>query len=366
MSDVACAPVWLDWGMSGIYAAVEIAAPVESVFEKYVQYERHPEWQPGLLRATLVSDGPVARGTRGLEVRRLFGREVSFPYEITEHVAPSRSAFATLEGALQPAGVARFAPVAAGTRMEFEMELRARGPLRVVSGLLVPLFRRQTRQDLERFKVWVQGELSADAPAPGLREASVKRHRAFDPRRVGELECTAWVAYYRRDWLAFLRSAVGLTRHTFGLPWPSTLRGAWLVLRANQLWAPFPVNDPDGARRTMESFYRLIARRYGESFDPARAAALEVEWWRVHREHQHSDAGGDDRALVDALSALYAYAYAVPEASVQPAAEQRALAMHYSDAWVAGGCDLQSPFIAEERAALVRSYAGLLAAVHRL
>ena len=40
-------------GMSGgIYAVVEIAAPVESVFEKYAQYERHPEWQPGLLRAT--------------------------------------------------------------------------------------------------------------------------------------------------------------------------------------------------------------------------------------------------------------------------------------------------------------------------
>jgi len=43
----------------GIYAVVEIAAPVESVFEKYAQYDRHPEWQPGLLRATLVSDGPV-------------------------------------------------------------------------------------------------------------------------------------------------------------------------------------------------------------------------------------------------------------------------------------------------------------------
>ena len=209
--------------MSGICAVVEIAAPVESVFEKYAQYDRHPEWQAGLLRATLVGDGPVACGTRGLEVRRLFGREVSFPYQITEHVAPCRSAFATLDGVLRPAGVARFAPVAAGTRMEFEMELRARGPLRVVSRLLVPVFNRQTRQDLERFKAWVQAELSDDAPGPGPREASVKRHRAFDPRRVGGLECAAWVAYYRRDWLAFLRSAVGLTRHTFGLPLASIL-----------------------------------------------------------------------------------------------------------------------------------------------
>ncbi len=197
-------------------------------------------------------------------------------------------------------------------------------------------------------------------------ERRVQPHRAFDPRLVGRLECAAWVAYYRREWLRFLRSAVGLTRHTFGLPWPATLYGAWLVLRANQLWAPFPDNDPEGARRAMERFYRLLAGRYGESFDPARAAALEVEWWRVHREHQHTDAEGDDRPLVDALSALYAYAYGVPESEVLVAAEQRALAMRYSDAWVRGGCDLASPLIVEERAALVRSYAGLLAAAHRL
>jgi len=81
----------------------------------------------------------------------------------------------------------------------------------------------------------------------------------------------------------------------------------------------------------MESFYRLIARRYGEPFAPARAAALEVEWWRVHREHQHAAAGEDDRPLVDGLTALYAYTYAVSEESVRPAAEQRALAMDYSD-----------------------------------
>jgi hypothetical protein len=192
----------------------------------------------------------------------------------------------------------------------------------------------------------------------------VKAHRAFDPRRVGALETTAWVTYYRREWLRFLRAAVALTRHTFGLPWPATLLGAWYVLRANQLWAPFPDNDPDGARLTMERFYGLVARRHAERFDPARAAALEVEWWRVHREGQHSDEQ-DNRPLVEALSALYAYVYGVTEQEARIAAEQRALAMEYSDRWVKDGCDPTSPLIDEERAALVRSYAGLLAAVHR-
>ena len=141
-------------------------------------------------------------------------------------------------------------------------------------------------------------------------------HRSFDPRRVGNLEAAAWIAYYRREWLSFLRAAVSLTRHTFGLSWPSTLRGAWLVLRANQLWAPYPNNDPEGARRAMERFYRLVAERHGDTFDARRASELEVEWWRVHRAHQHDGSGGaDEGPLIAALCALYAYVYRVPEAA---------------------------------------------------
>ncbi|MEA2315505.1 MAG: hypothetical protein QOI03_2197 [Solirubrobacteraceae bacterium] len=38
--------------------------------------------------------------------------------------------------------------------------------------------------------------------------------------------------------------------------------------------------------------------------------------------------------------------------------------MRYSGKWVTAGCDLESPLIDDERAALVRSYTGLLAAFH--
>ena len=114
----------------------------------------------------------------------------------------------------------------------------------------------------------------------------------------------------------------------------------------------------------MERFYRLVAARHGEPFDVAQAARLEVEWWRVHRDVQRR-AIGDEAALADALAALYAHVYAVPAGEVRPAAEQRALAMRHSDRWVQEGCDLASPLVAEEREALVRSYAALLAAVHR-
>ena len=84
----------------------------------------------------------------------------------------------------------------------------------------------------------------------------------------------------------------------------------------------------------------------------------------VHRERQqHPD--GSPASWSTALARLYGYLYSEPEAAVRPAAEHRAEAMDLSDEWVAQGCQPDSSLIAAEHAALVRSYASLLAAVHR-
>jgi hypothetical protein len=187
--------------------------------------------------------------------------------------------------------------------------------------------------------------------------------RSFDPRKVGGLECRAWETYYRRKWAAFLVASVGLVRSAFRMSWPRTLVGAWLVLRANMVWAPFPDNDPAKARALMRRFYQLLRKSDQASFDPTRASELEVEWWRVHREHQH--AGDSVEGLVKALQDLYAYTYQADQASVREAAALRAEAMDVSDRWVEAGSDPANPLLAEERALLVRSYAALLAAVHR-
>jgi hypothetical protein len=193
--------------------------------------------------------------------------------------------------------------------------------------------------------------------------SSVWPHRSFDPQLVGALECAAWVAYYRRDWLAFLASGIQVSRNVFGLSWKATIQCSWLILRANQLWAPFPNNGPERSRRMMERFYRIVQRLYTEPFDPATAAEREVQWWRIHRDNQHSPSRNAFPALADALSRLYSHVYGVSEPSVRRAAEQRAFAMRYSDRRIREGCPPDSALIDRERAVLVRSYAGQLAAV---
>jgi hypothetical protein len=127
--------------------------------------------------------------------------------------------------------------------------------------------------------------------------------RSLDPRAVGALGCPAWETYYRRKWAAFLLASVGMVRAAFGMSWPRTVQGAWLVLRANQKWAPVPDNDPQAALQLMTRFYRLLVASEGARFDPARAAELEVEWWRAHRAAQAGSGSAASEELIGALLA---------------------------------------------------------------
>jgi hypothetical protein len=202
--------------------------------------------------------------------------------------------------------------------------------------------------------------LSARAPS---------RLRTFDPVRLAELEYRAWVGYYLRRWPQVLAASVGLVRVGFGMGWYRTLYGAWLVLRANQLWAPYPDNDADGARSCMRRFYNLVRIAHGEPADPAKAAELEVDWWRAHRENQHQDGphtvdSEPAEELVQSLTRLYCYLYREPDTALRPAAVHRARAMDLSDEWNRQGRQPDSPLLPLEHAALVRCYATLLAAVH--
>jgi hypothetical protein len=189
--------------------------------------------------------------------------------------------------------------------------------------------------------------------------------RTFNPVRLGHYEADAWIAYYRRQWARFLVAAVGMVRNGFRLSPVKSVQGAWFVLKANQLWAPFPDNNPAGALGYMRRFYALVKRAHGETFNVDEAARLEIGWWRAHRELQHVDVypSATEEALISALAYLYAYVYGVPVAAVRDAAAARAEAMNTSDKWVADGRDPNSPALVAERDALIRGYKLLRATV---
>jgi hypothetical protein len=81
-----------------------------------------------------------------------------------------------------------------------------------------------------------------------------------------------WVAYYLRRWTHLLVASARLLWLGFGTDLARILQGAWLMLRAVQLWAPSPDNDPAAAQARMRELYGLVRLSCGQPADPARAA----------------------------------------------------------------------------------------------
>ena len=72
-----------------------------------------------------------------------------------------------------------------------------------------------------------------------------------------------------------------MVRTGFGTDPVRTVVGAYHVLRANQLWAPYPHNDPDGAR-AFAAFGWLARRQRDPGGGRAAEEAAAVEADRGH------------------------------------------------------------------------------------
>jgi uncharacterized protein YndB with AHSA1/START domain len=67
-----------------------INRPVEVVFAALHDYDKAPQWFPGLTEARQTSDGPLGVGTTLMWIGRHLGRSYESPSEHTEYVPNTR------------------------------------------------------------------------------------------------------------------------------------------------------------------------------------------------------------------------------------------------------------------------------------
>ena len=139
--------------MSNFRHEIFIARPVETVFAAVANVHTHPQWQDGLLKELVESDSYARVGARGAEVRRMFGREVRFPYEITIYKPPSVWGFLALEGPIRPSAILTFISQNNGTLLKSEL---------TISGLMGVLVGRamfsQQRKNYARLKELLEAD----------------------------------------------------------------------------------------------------------------------------------------------------------------------------------------------------------------
>lgn len=67
-----------------------IQAPPTAVMEAMTNLDAWPRWMPGLVRVEKLSEGPFDLGSRWRDTRKVFGREASEVFNVTEFEPPGR------------------------------------------------------------------------------------------------------------------------------------------------------------------------------------------------------------------------------------------------------------------------------------
>jgi uncharacterized protein YndB with AHSA1/START domain len=138
--------------MSHIEREIVIDRPVEEVFDFVADGRNEPRYNPHMLRAEQVPDGPIGPGTQFRTEVTTNGRSMEMVYEIDAYERPQRLAARTIKGAIDVLSTVTFASVPAGTRMRWAWELEPRGVLKLISPLIAPMMRRRLDTVLAKIK----------------------------------------------------------------------------------------------------------------------------------------------------------------------------------------------------------------------
>ena len=151
---------------------------------------------------------------------------------------------------------------------------------------------------------------------------NMDRTLTLQPERVASFEAAGWKAYYDRKRLKMLRLLVLLCQEQFHIPFPQSLLAASYTTRASLAWVPVE-HDEHKVLTYLEKFYRVARRYSGLQYDVKRVAALEFQYFDVHRRLAGK---GEKEELVQTLIALHSALFGLTPQQARESAQWRLLA----------------------------------------
>lgn len=98
-----------------------IKKPIDVVFAAVADVQTHPKWQEGLVRSESGHLDQTGVGATGTEIRKMFGREMGFPYRIPLYDPPHTWGFEAISGPIRPAASLHFSSQNGGTLIKSEL-----------------------------------------------------------------------------------------------------------------------------------------------------------------------------------------------------------------------------------------------------
>jgi uncharacterized protein YndB with AHSA1/START domain len=142
--------------MVHIAGSVTIDAPVDEVFDLVADERNEPKYNPRIVRAEKVSEGPVGSGARFVAEPRGMGAKGEMTVEVVEYERPNRLGTTVRSSSMQVEGTVTFDEVEGGTRLTWDWDLGLVGRMRVLSPVLAVIGPRWERRNWVGLKDYLE------------------------------------------------------------------------------------------------------------------------------------------------------------------------------------------------------------------
>ena len=133
-----------------------INRPVTEVWAFLQQPNSEAAWHPGVIEVKITSPGGLGLGATGIEVRKVFGRRMEFPWEITQF-EPGRSVTTrSAGGPVAWESTYHLETIENGTSFVFDYRQEATGLWRLLLAGAPVVMRKQAKSDLANLKKAVE------------------------------------------------------------------------------------------------------------------------------------------------------------------------------------------------------------------
>jgi uncharacterized protein YndB with AHSA1/START domain len=122
--------------MTHIVGEVTIKAPVNEVFDMVADERNEPRYNPRIVRAEKLDDGPVGAGSRFVAEPKGMGSKGAMILTILEYERPHRLHNVVRSSYMDVDGTLTFAEVTSGTRLTWDWTMTMVGPWRLLSPVL--------------------------------------------------------------------------------------------------------------------------------------------------------------------------------------------------------------------------------------
>jgi uncharacterized protein YndB with AHSA1/START domain len=140
-------------------ADVTIKRPLEEVFAFVSDAAQFPQWQKAVVESRQTSDGPPGVGETGINVRKVMGQNIETHWVVTAYQVNEGYAVKSTEGGPVAYELTyTFTPVEGGTRVQCTLQAEAKGPLKVMEGMIAGSVKQEFAEDHERLKTLLESQ----------------------------------------------------------------------------------------------------------------------------------------------------------------------------------------------------------------